>query len=226
MLGIQSMFYQFLIHMKPRYNKVIVGIIALLLSALALPISLFAQDTRTGIKAGLNVSNLYVNDASDENLRPGFHFGVFTQLPVSDFFVIQPEILYSTKGARTTYDVGPFEGENKFNLNYVDIPILATFRLGDAADIQIGPYISYLLASNVSTDGDVASATGELNRDNFHTIDYGLSGGFELNFDAVTVGARYNYGLAQIADSDAAEIPLGDAKNSVAQIYLALNLLY
>ena len=211
--------------MKIKYN-IIVGLIALILSAMVIPISLIAQDTRTGIKGGLNLSNLYVDDVSDENLRPGFSLGVFTQLPVSEFFVIQPEVLYSTKGARLTYDALDLEGEYRFNLNYVDVPILATFKLGESADIQVGPYVSYLVASSISTDGDLGEALADVDRDNFHTLDYGLSAGFGLNFNAITVGLRYNYGLAEIGDSVLSEAALRSAKNSVAQLYLALNLLY
>jgi hypothetical protein len=92
-----------------------------------------AQDSdnslRVGIKGGLNVSNLYVEDVDDENPRYGFHLGVYTQLFESDVFAIQPEILYSTRGTRTTYDVVGFEGDVKFNLNYLDIPVLAVFKL-------------------------------------------------------------------------------------------------
>lgn len=216
--------------MRPNYRvKLIAGIIALFLCALVIPISLVAQDTpRTGVKGGLNVSNLYIDDVSDESLRPGFHLGVFTQLPVSDFFVIQPEVIYSTKGARATYDTDliDLEGEYKFNLNYVDVPILATFRLGESANIHIGPYVSYLTNASISTDGDIGESAADLDRDHFATIDYGLSAGFQLNFEAVSVGTRYNYGLNQVADSDEAELILGDAKNSLAQVYVALNLLY
>lgn len=221
------MFYKLFELMKLKYNKVIVGLVALLLSALVIPISLMAQDARTGIKGGLNVSNLYIDDVSDENLRPGFHIGVFTQLPVGEFFAIQPEVMYSTKGASATYDSELFnlEGDYSFNLNYVDVPILASFRLGESADIQIGPYVSYLTNANISTDGAVDDSAN-LDRDNFNTIDYGLSAGFQMNFSAVSVGARYNYGLNQIADSEAAEAILGDARNSLAQIYAAFNFRY
>jgi hypothetical protein len=216
--------------MKSGYNKnrLVAGVIAIILSALVIPISLIAQDNRTGIKGGLNVSNLYIDDVSDESLRPGFHIGVFTQLPISETFVIQPEVLYSTKGARATYDtdVIDLEGEYSFNLNYVDVPVLATFKLGESANIQVGPYVSYLTNAGVSTDGDIVEGASDLGRDHFSTIDYGLSAGFELNFSAVTVGTRYNYGLNQVADSEAAELILGDAKNSLAQVYVALNLLY
>lgn len=214
--------------MKSRYNKIIAGVIALVLSALVIPISLIAQDARTGIKGGLNISNLYIDDVSDESLRPGFHIGVFTQLPISETFAIQPEVMYSTKGARATYDTDAIdlEGEYKFNLNYVDVPVLATFKLGESANIHIGPYVSYLTNASVSSDGDIVEGTSDLNRDHFANIDYGLSAGFELNFSAVTVGTRYNYGLNQVADSEAAELILGDAKNSLAQVYVALNLLH
>ena len=222
------MFHKLFELMKSRYSKLVAGVIALLLSALVIPISLIAQDTRTGIKGGLNVSNLYIDDVSDESLRPGFHIGVFTQLPISEFFVIQPEITYSTKGARATYNTEliNLEGEYKFNLNYVDVPILAAFKLGESATIHVGPYVSYLTNASISTDGDVVEGAADLNRDHFSTIDYGLSAGFQLNFSAISVGTRYNYGLGQVANSEEAELILGDARNSLAQVYVALNLLY
>jgi hypothetical protein len=59
---------------------------------------------RAGIKGGLNVSNLYVDDVDDENARFGFNVGLYAQLFSSEVFAIQPELLYSTKGTKTTYD--------------------------------------------------------------------------------------------------------------------------
>lgn len=183
-----------------------------------------AQDNslRVGIKGGLNVSNLYVDDVDDENPKYGFHVGVYTQLFESDVFAIQPEILFSTKGTRTTYDELGFEGDAKFNLNYLDIPVLAVFKLGDAAEIHIGPYFGYLLSANTDVDGDIDDFE-ELDRDNFKSWDYGLSAGVGFNAGAVQIGARYNYGLQKIAESDVAETVLGDAKNQLAQIYVSFN---
>lgn len=177
---------------------------------------------RVGIKGGLNVSNLYVDDVDDENPKYGFHVGVYTQLFESDVFAIQPEILFSTKGTRTTYDALGFEGDAKFNLNYLDIPVLAVFKLGDAAEIHVGPYFGYLLSANTDVDGDIDSFD-ELDRDNFKSWDYGLSAGVGFNVGTVQIGARYNYGLQKIAESDAAESVLGDAKNQLAQLYVSFN---
>ena len=185
-----------------------------------------AQDSdnalRFGIKGGLNVSNLYVEDVDDENPRYGFHLGVYTQLFESDVFAIQPEVLFSTKGTRTTYDVLGFDGDVKFNLNYIDIPVLAVFKLGDDAEIHVGPYFGYLVSASSDVDGDFDDYE-ELDRDDYKAWDYGLSAGVGFNVGAVQIGARYNYGLQKIADSDSADTALGDSKNSNAQVYVSFN---
>ena len=178
---------------------------------------------RAGVKGGLNVSNLYVDDVNDENARFGFNVGVYGQVFSSDAFAIQPELLFSTKGSKAEYGGGLFDQTTKYNLSYLDLPVLAVFKLGEAAEIHIGPYVSYLLDANISHDGDLGSGVNDIDRDHLKKFDYGLSGGFGLNFGSLQVGARYNYGLAELADSNAADLLIGDSKNSVAQVYLALN---
>jgi hypothetical protein len=201
-----------------------------LLSMLTVATVLFVLHTndasaqkRAGIKGGLNVSNLYVDDIDDENARYGFNVGVYGQVFATETFAIQPELMYSTRGAKAEYG-GLIDQTVKYNLNYLDLPVLAVFKLGDAAEIHIGPYASYLLHSNVSYSGDLGNGSDDIDRDHLNPFDFGLAGGFGLNFGAMQVGARYNLGLTEIADSDAARTLIGDAKNSCAQLYLAFNL--
>ena len=96
------------------------------------------NDVRVGFKGGLNLSNLYVNDVDDENVRVGWHAGFYTQLFQNEVFTIQPEINYSTKGSGITYVRGLTGNryDQRFNLSYIDIPLLAVFKLGRAAEIQ------------------------------------------------------------------------------------------
>jgi len=203
--------------------------IVVTLLATSLENTVFGQ-ARAGIKAGLNVSNLYIDDLDDENARYGFNIGLFGQVLASETFAIQPELLYSTKGSKAFYKgskafyEGIVDQTVKYNINYLDLPVLAVFKLGESAEIHVGPYASYLLNANITYSGDIINGDDEIDRDHLKSFDYGLVGGFGLNFGAVQVGARYNYGLAKIADSDAAELVLGDSKNSVAQLYLSLNL--
>jgi hypothetical protein len=181
------------------------------------------SEPKMGVKGGLNVSNLYLDNVSDENARFGFNVGLYGQLFSSEVFALQPELLFSTKGSRDEFD-GIADETVKFNLNYLDLPVLAVIKLGESAEIHAGAYASYLLNANISYEGDLGNGGEDIDRDNFKSYDYGLVGGFGLNFGNLQVGARYNYGLVKLADSDAAEIVLGDAKNSVAQVYMAVNL--
>ena len=77
----------------------------------------YAQDRRAGIKGGLNVSNLYVNNTSSENARLGFQAGVYGELVSTDAFALQAELNYSTKGAKYVKD-GFVNQTTQFNLNY------------------------------------------------------------------------------------------------------------
>ena len=175
---------------------------------------------RTGIKGGLNASTLYLDNVDDRNERIGFHVGLFTQIPVTPFFAIQPELQYTTKGVSANYNLLGNTGKNNFNLNYVELPVLATFKLGNSVDLQAGPYASYLVSSKVTTDGDFGSDYRNINRDNFNTFDYGIAGGLNIYFGKALLGLRYGQGLQPVAKDGAARLLMGKAKNAVGQVSL------
>jgi hypothetical protein len=177
---------------------------------------------RAGIKGGLNASNLYVDDVNDENARLGFNVGLFGELISTEAFGLQAELLYTTKGSKNVYD-NPIDQEIKYNLNYLELPLLAVFKIG-AVDLHLGGYGSYLLDANIKYEGDLADGTDEIDKDNLNSWDYGLLAGVGINFGAMQIGARYNYGLVKIADSKAARTLIGDSKNSCAQLFVAFNL--
>ncbi|WP_350340135.1 porin family protein [Paraflavitalea speifideaquila] len=104
---------------------------------------------KIGIKGGINLSNLYVDDVEDENMKVGVNVGVFAKFPLTRGFSIQPELLYSSKGAKLTYNNILGQGEYRFNLNYVELPILAVFNLGKNFNIHAGPYAALLTSANI-----------------------------------------------------------------------------
>jgi hypothetical protein len=181
-----------------------------------------AQFTRAGIKGGLNVSNLYIDNVTDQNARLGLNIGLFGQVLSNSAMALQLELLYSTKGSKAQYG-GTVNQEIKYNLNYLELPVLAVFKIGEVVEIHAGGYAAYLLNADVSYSG-VINGVDKINSDNLKSFDYGLSAGLGVNFGSVQVGARYNYGLAEIADSNMAKAILGSAKNSCAQVYVALNI--
>lgn len=212
--------------------KQVLGNVALLLCAgmimIAVTDAQAQRSPRVGFKGGMNLSNLYVNEVDDENARVGWHAGVYAQLFSSEAFAIQPEINYSTKGTGITFvnDLNNVDHDVKFNINYLDIPVLAVFKLGKAAEIHAGPYWAYLLNASIrNMDNDPSNEFDDIDRDNFDDWDYGLVGGIGFNLGkGAQLGARYNYGLNNIADSRGARALLGSSKNQVAQLYLSFNL--
>ena len=190
-------------------------------------LSASAQGPQVGVKLGANLSNFHDNEVTDDNARFGFNVGIMGRSSPDQPIGLQAELLYTTLGNSTDYhgffDMG--DQSVDFNLNYLQLPVMVSFRLADGVfEIQAGGYAAVLLNANVSTDGDLGSGEDDVDVDNFNKMDFGLVGGLAFNAGPVQVGVRYNYGLTDVADSDAAKTLLGDAKNSCAQLYLAVGM--
>ncbi len=183
----------------------------------------YAQDSesKAGIRGSLNLSNWYTDELNDNNMKIGFGAGIFYRGFVSDNFSIQPELGFSQKGSTFTYDNFLASGEVRGILNYVEVPVLFNVHLTDNFHIGAGPYIASLISTSAKLVDDDGSTDGEesFDRDNFTTFDYGLSVDAGIDFDNVTIGARYNVGLQDVEwDTGVGTVNLG--KNSVAQVYI------
>src|ERR1700733_4104926 len=212
-------------------------VIGLVIAAILLaPAGIYAQEQQTsadsgmtakfGIKGGLNLTNLYVANVSSEHMKAGFNAGVFAKLPVTRGFSIQPELLYSVKGAKDDYNnLAEGSGEYRFNLGYVELPLLAVVNLARNFNLHAGGYAAYLVSANVkdvNNDGSVNGAS-DLNADNFKRWDFGLVGGLGFDIENFTLGARYNYGLTNIGKSGTLSGDLTqNSKNAGVSIYIGL----
>ena len=195
--------------MKRQFVVFIVG--GLLLASAA--VSAQEQQTTTesnlkakfGIKGGLNLTNLYVADVSTEHMKAGFNAGVFAKLPVTRGFSIQPELLYSLKGAKEDYNnFVQGSGEYRFNLGYMELPLLAVVNIAPNFSIHAGGYAAYLVNANIKNVNDQGTVVGatDLSTGDFNRWDFGLAGGAAFDIQNFTIGARYNYGLSHIGKND------------------------
>jgi len=208
------------------------GILALGLGLLIAP-GIFAQEPQAagepvptakfGIKGGVNLTNLYVDNVKDENMKVGFNAGFFAKVPLSRVVSIQPELLYSQKGAKLTYDNIFGSGEYRFNLNYVEVPVSVVFNVAKNLNLHVGGYASYLANANVKQvkDNGDNNTIADLNEDDFHRFDYGLLGGVGVDVDHFTIGARYNYGLHEIGKSGSLSgNATSNSKNSAINVFI------
>lgn len=180
-----------------------------------------------GVKGGVNFSNLYTEDVDDNNVLTSFNVGLFATMQITNFLAIQPELLYSRKGAELVYDNAFANGTAKFKLNYIEVPVLVKINVTKNLNIHAGPYFAYLIDADIKNESSNGGFDFEENieNDDLNKFDYGLSGGLGLDFDTIGFGVRYNYGLATVGkerDFLGTSYTFPDGKNSNLSVYAAL----
>jgi hypothetical protein len=195
--------------MKSKYvNVLFLVVLALMLS---IP-SVFQAQSKFGIRAGLNATNISFDLLPDRSERIGYHVGFFADVPVlPDFLSVQPELSYSVQGAAFK----PLDVERQqFKMDYVDFLLPVAFKLG-SIDVQVGPFASYLIST---PDYSVYNETTIIT-DAFSKIDAGLTGGLSYNFNKMLIGIRYNQGFIDVTKDNSRPF-LGSGKNAVGQVSL------
>jgi opacity protein-like surface antigen len=142
-----------------------------------------AQDVKYGVKAGLNFSSL--TNAEGAKSQVGLNLGGFAKIGLSDKFAIQPELLFSTQGAK-------FDG-GSLNYNYINIPVMAKYNVADKFSLELGPQIGFLMSAKAKASGDSVDVKSALKSSDFG-INFGA--GYEVS-DNISIGVRYCMGLSQ-----------------------------
>jgi len=154
-----------------------------------------AQDRiKFGIKAGLNYSDIIKGDGNnnfDTESKPGFNAGVTLEIPLIAGLQFTPEVLYAQKGYKNTYAAGTF----KQTTSFIDVPILASFRLGSSFNIVAGPQVSFLLSTKNKFENNFGAVEETRVEDDSDRFKKSLVGGvigfrYDVN-DKFDIHARY-----------------------------------
>ena len=159
--------------------------------------NLNAQDIKFGVKAGANLASLN-GDLEDLKSKFSFHIGGVVEIPITDKFSFQPELLYSSQGAEYDdgLDFGGISLNAKINLDYLNIPLMAKYYVIENLGLEFGPLVGFLISAEEDYDGE----TEDL-KYNLKSIYFGLAAGASYNLDfGLNFGLRYNLGLANIND--------------------------
>lgn len=165
--------------------------------------SLKAQTTTTtdnrgkltfGVKAGTNYSNVYDSEGEDfvADGKFGLAAGAFVVVPLGKIFGIQPEVLYSQKGFKST---GTFLGTNyemTRTTDFIDVPILISIKPVEYVSLLFGPQFSFLMKQTDDFTGGSLSASqqDEFDNSNLRKNIFGLTGGVDFNIDHLVIGLR------------------------------------
>ena len=141
-----------------------------------------AQKTRFGVKGGLNIAT--IGGANEANALIGVQLGGFAEINIWKKLYIQPELLFSTQGAKFDRYYG--DRDQTINLNYINIPVVAKYYITKQFSVEAGPQLGLLVSSNI---------------DNEKSVDAGFNLGAGYNFtDNFSVGIRYTIGLTSVYD--------------------------
>jgi hypothetical protein len=173
-------------------------------SAIILFVSILsAQQTHFGVKAGVNLSSVEIDNGDDYNSKAGFHVGGLAHIHISQHFALQPELIYSMQGGKDEDD-----DDVKLKLNYINIPLLAQYMTLDGFRLQTGPQIGFLTSAK-SKVGDVERSV----KDDLSSVDFSWTFGAGYLFPSgFGVDARYNHGISNISDDE-----IFEARNRVFQ---------
>ena len=97
-----------------------------LTAAVAVSSLTFAQ--QFGAKAGMNVSTISDEGFDDTKSKVGYYAGVFMNVPVSESFSIQPEVLYNNLGSKVSSTVSGTTYSSTLNLDYVAVPVMFQYK--------------------------------------------------------------------------------------------------
>jgi hypothetical protein len=186
----------------------------LFLPLIVLSMGVFAQKFQLGIKGGVNISN-FTNSNFDHTSLIGFHAGGILAFLIGNNFAIQPEVLFSTQGAR----INSGTTKNDYKISYLTVPVLAKYRFNGGFYLEAGPQVGFKLNENIPNNQSINTFAKNLDL----SIDGGLgwhsNGGFGI-------GARYCIGISKVGNFDATVQPGYDPnfRNGVAQIFVFYTL--
>ncbi len=171
----------------------------------------FAQDIYYGPKIGVNVSNMNFSGEDVKELKENSgmklstHLGGFVEFAINDYFAVQPELIYTVKGAGFRTDADK-SYKSAYVLKYISLPVMAKYFVKERISIEAGPQVAYLLsAKNVEINGIFSSPIGSEAAaiDLYNTtkpIDLGIVlGAGYITKSGFYFGARYEYGIFDIA---------------------------
>ena len=154
-----------------------------------------------GVKGGVSFTNMTSDGFEDEKSRTGFHLGLLSEIPLSERFSLQPEVLYATQGLEADRS---FAGQNingEYQLDYIQVPVLAKFYLVDGLSIEAGPSFNFLVEEEYDFESGMADA--EFDTEAGSTFEFGGAIGASYKFNnGFFVSARYTQGFTDVFDSD------------------------
>jgi hypothetical protein len=173
---------------------------------------------RFGVRAGMNLASQKVDIPKSANFtvpefsldtrnQMSFHVGGNANWYVTDFLIVQPNLLFGMRGMRYINAGNGYTDEGKLTLYYAEVPVYVMFKQDvGLAELFIGTggYLNYGLmgqdkyTTSSNTGSIAADQKIQFGRD-FKALDYGIGfqGGINFSFN-LQLNIFYQLGLRDV----------------------------
>lgn len=167
------------------------------------------------MELGLGMSTWMGKDAGDPSVLFNQKVGVGIDVPLSGLVSFQTGLNWVSKGAGMDVDLSDVNlgvVNMHVNQNYFEMPLLAAFHVGTAANFDMvftaGPYLAYGVNGKRDMEIDDLTVSYDTFGDSkiqgqmfsgLRRFDAGLIGGIALDFPRWTVGFDGEFGLCKLA---------------------------
>ena len=168
-----------------------------------------AQEIKFGAKVGLNLSSASVDRGYDTDISSlvGVHVGGFANFKLDEKFAVQPELLFSTQGFKEYDNDGGYIYDDKYKLNYINVPILFQYIFVPKFHFEAGPQVDFLLSGKA--DGkyydpmfDETQTQNNVDiKDSLKSVAFGfnIGAGYAIT-PKLSATVRYHLGLSEVDD--------------------------
>ena len=139
-----------------------------------------------------------VTGNSDNKMKFGFVGGFDLGYDFSENFALTLGALYTMQGAKKNDDKG--------NLDYINVPLLANVYVTKGLAIKAGPQVGFMTRAKLN-GGDI--------KDLCNKVDFSIPVGLSYEFSDFIIDARYNIGISKIFKSEVSTV---SQRNSVIML--------
>jgi hypothetical protein len=190
------------------------------------------ENFHISIDLGMNFSSMPGLDQQEG--RSGFMYGLGTFIKLNDKWALTPEVkLLSPRGANNVKPMSDYSNvlsdvKYEFNLGFIDVPVLAQYRITPKLFTSAGPQISFLTRGRQEAKGNLPNGqpvtVKEDMKGNFESLYFSvpLELGYSLHTardgKGLNIKMRYNIGMTEMIAKEG----YGSTRGSTFQVFLSL----
>ena len=166
-----------------------------------------------GLKVGGSVATFSGDVPTHMRYVTGLSGGLFVHLPLSSPFSVQPELLYSMKGAQNPASYN----DATTWLSYIDVPVAFRAATSQGFFVEAGPQLGILLTAKSDETGEKINVKSK-----YRPVDLGfvLGVGYQPRKGGLGIGGRYNATFDTILKDATDGTVAGNLQNSAFQVFL------